>query len=367
MNNLILSKKSFKNKFNTKKISFVEFKNQVKVNYKKPLLIKDLIKTKKITNKEAKFLYTTFFVNRDEFLDNIYDNNLKPIEFDKQKLSHYKKGKRFFSNKDRKQKNMIKNINFDELYFNTTQGIKSPLPNYYNVLKDIYSKKLLDHRLCCRSGLDLMQKFVSSLLSGFYFRASVYNPVMLYWIFENVIKPKKLLTPTLGWCSYLVGALEYEQLEKYVGIDVIPSVCSNARKIGGKKTTIYCKPSESLIPIFKKKYSNYFDSVFFSPPFFTLEQYGGKEQSTKKYPEKELWLNEYWKKTCELCFNSLQKNGKFTYIISNFDQHKDLKRKMLRIAQEFFGKKYDSYRICVNKADFVKHSGNFETLFVFIK
>lgn len=362
----LLSKQKFKNKFKTRKLTFTEFKDKAKVNYKKPLLIKDLIKSKKISNTEAKFLYTTFFTNRDQLLDNIYKSTLEPIEFSKKKLKDYKSGNKFHSNVDRKQKNIVKNINFDELYLNTTHGIDNALPNYYHVLKNIYSKLIFDPRLCCTSGLDLMGKSVSSLLSGFYFRASVYNPVMLYWIFDSVIKPKKLLTPTLGWNSYLIGALEYEQLEKYVGIDVIPSVCNNARKIGGKKSTIYCKPSESLIPTFKKKYSNYFDSVFFSPPFFDLEQYSGNNQSTKKYPEKDKWLDGYWRKTCELCHISLQKNGKFTYIISNYDKHKDLKNKMLNIAKEFFKYK-TSYKIYVKKNGVVKHNNNHETLYIFIK
>jgi hypothetical protein len=362
----ILSRLRFKNKFRTKKISFIEFKNNVLVNYKNPLLIRELIKNKKISNNDAKFLYDIFFVNRDKLLDNIYSSTLEPIEFNKGELKDYKSGKIFHSNIDRKQKNLIKNINFDELYLNTIQGIDSALPNYYHVLKNIYSKLIFDPRLVCPSGLELMKKSVGSLLSGFYFRASVYNPVMLYWIFENVIKPKKLLTPTLGWNSYLIGALEYENLEKYVGIDVIPSVCDNARMIGGKKTTIYCKPSESLIPIFKKKYSNYFDSVFFSPPFFDLEQYSGDNQSTKKYPEKESWLNNYWRKTCELCYISLGKKGKFTYITSNYGKHKDLKSKMYKIAKEFFI--YDtSYKIYVNKNGAVKHNNNHETLYIFIK
>ena len=364
--NKLLSKQEFKNKFKTRKLTFVQFKNKAKVNYKTPILIKDLIKSNKISNIEAEFLYTTFFTNRDKLLDNMYKSTLEPIEFDKKKLKNYKSGKKFHSNVDRRQKNIIKNINFDELYFNTTQGIDNSLPNYYHVLKDIYSKLIFDSRLCCKSGLDLMKSSVSSLLSGFYFRASVYNPVMLYWIFDNVIKPKKLLTPTLGWNSYLIGALEYEQLEEYVGIDVISSVCNNAKEIGGKKATIYCKPSESLIPTFKKKYKNYFDSVFFSPPFFDLEQYDGDNQSTNKYPDKEKWLNNYWKKTCELCYISLSKNGKFTYIISNYEKHKDLKKKMLKIAKEFF--KYNtSYKIYVNKNGVVKHNNNKETLYIFIK
>ena len=370
MNKLILSENSFKNKFKMKKISYEEFKKKAKVNYKTPILLKSLVSKKKITADDMKFIYKTFIENRDNLLKGIYDNNLNLSEFNKKDLKHYKKGKKFLSNKDRKQKNIIKNINFNELYFNTTQGIENSLPNYYIVLKDIYSKLLFDHRLLSNSGLDIMRTSVGSVLSGFYFRASVYNPVMLYWIFDSILKPKKLLTPTLGWCSYLLGALEYKELKEYVGIDVLKSVCDNAKVILKNrkdiKSKIYCKPSESLIKEFKKKYSNNFDTVFFSPPFFNLEIYSGKNQSTSKYPEKEIWLNKYWDKTCELCYNSMIKGGKFTFIISNHSVHKNLRKEMLDISKKYFSY-LDIYSISVNKADFVKHTGNVEKLYILIK
>jgi len=241
------------------------------------------------------------------------------------------------------------------------------VPNYFEVLENIYNKLIFDNRLLSPSGLDLMRKSVLSTLSGFYFRSSVYNPAMLYWIFNNLIEPKKILTPTLGWNSYLYGAIQLEELEEYVGIDVLSSVCKKAKIIGKeKKTTIYCKPSESLIELFKKKYSNYFDSVFFSPPFYDLEIYDGKEQSINKYKTLDEWLDKYWDKTCELCSNSLQKKGKFTYIIANYGKYTNLKKQMLNIAKKYFKYK-KSYKIYVKKPNIINHNENFETLYILEK
>ena len=46
---------------------------------------------------------------------------------------------------------------------------------------------------------------MSSLLSGFYFRASIMNPIVPYSLSKLYDYDFKVLTPTLGWSSYLLG------------------------------------------------------------------------------------------------------------------------------------------------------------------
>ena len=56
------------------------------------------------------------------------------------------------------------------------------------------------------------------------------------------------------------------------------------------------------------KHKNYYDFIFFSPPYFKLELYPGKLQSTSLYPDYKQWLTEYWENTIKLCFTILKKN-----------------------------------------------------------
>ena len=71
-----------------------------------------------------------------------------------------------------------------------------------------------------------------------------------------------------------------------------------------------------------KKYENKVDFVFFSPHYFQLELYKGKNQSTNKYETYEAWLENYWRKTVQMCFNCLKSKGKFVYIIGDYKANK---------------------------------------------
>jgi hypothetical protein len=61
--------------------------------------------------------------------------------------------------------------------------------------------------------------------------------------------------------------------------------------------------------------------VFFSPPYYRLELYAGKNQSTEKYKSYEEWLEKYWMKTIEMCFYVLKPGGKLCYILSNYNSN----------------------------------------------
>jgi tRNA1(Val) A37 N6-methylase TrmN6 len=94
-------------------------------------------------------------------------------------------------------------------------------------------------------------------------------------------------------------------------------------------------------PGFSDKYKNYFDAVFFSPPYFQLELYPGKNQSTVQYKTYEEWLDKYWLKTIQLCYYVLKPGGKMSYILSGYGSHNtkgayDLLADMNAISQKIF-------------------------------
>ena len=159
------------------------------------------------------------------------------------------------------------------------------------------------------------------------------------------LKGKKIFTPTLGWSSYCYGFLECPYVEEYVGTDVINSVCKKTKTFATKhypekKVEIFNSPSENLSKnaSFIKKYTNHFDVVFFSPPYFKLELYSGKNQSTNMYKSYEEWLVKYWEATIQLCFKVLQSNGRLCYILSGYGKNLeyDLVTDMNTVTSKYF-------------------------------
>lgn len=199
-----------------------------------------------------------------------------------------------------------------------------------------------------------------AMLRGTANRASIFNPYTYSWILNNVFPDgKKLLSPVLSWVTPVIGVAN-SKYDELVAIDVIPEVVERAEKLhqysegmrntwfgdDGKKGTFYCCPSEKLDERhnFSEKYSEYFDLVFFSPPYYNLEVYSGGEQSHETWKTYEEWLDGYWKPTVELCYKCLKPGSKFSFVI--VEDYSELNKKripisedMKRIAEYYF--KYD--------------------------
>ena len=118
-------------------------------------------------------------------------------------------------------------------------------------------------------------------------------------------------------------------MEEYVGVDVIKKVCDTTAQIANEnniKNKIYCCPSETLYynEPFMKKYTNYFDYKFFSPPYYELELYEGDLQSTAQYKTYEEWLEKYWNVTMKLCYSLLKENRQLMFVISGYTLKKQI-------------------------------------------
>jgi hypothetical protein len=164
---------------------------------------------------------------------------------------------------------------------------------------------------------------------------------------------------------------------EYVGNDVIPSVCKKTSEFIRKfypdsSFEITCSPSEDLTKKsgFMKKYSGHFDTVFFSPPYYRLELYAGKMQSTHRYRTYEEWLEGYWRKTVQLCYDVLQKDGKMCYIISDYgsdSKEVTLVSDMNRITIDVGFKKVKIYKMFNKSVTVNKQDDNSESICVFVK
>lgn len=321
--------------------SFETFINRAKVRTGNGsvLSLNDYMKGKKITVDVLRAIYN-FIINKKEYLQRFYNTSMKVADLhfggdvaaaSAGAIEPPMKLRELDNNKKSKYKNVIRNMHYDHILEKTKSGIKG-LPSYFTVLNELLTQFIIDYKILTpSSGFYICNGRMGSVLSSLYFRSSIMNPYMVYSLNKSYLHAKRVFTPTLGWTSYMYGFLE-SGVEEYIGTDVIPSVCNKTRKFGetfypDKTIEIYCKPSEDLLNInaFSRKYRAYFDTVFFSPPYYDMETYSGDKQSVRKYPTYELWLEKYWKKTIELCKYVLGPGGKMVYIISDYGEYNLIK------------------------------------------
>ena len=354
--------------FKSKNISYPDFvkKLRIKKSNGDILLVTD-IKDKKIPDKFYKILYKTIVTDKTLYLTNLYNKNLYLKE---DNLSLCVNNNKFTENK-----NVVRNLYYKEILQDT--GTSQPnLRPYLDVLIDLIKFHILDYKLLTPTGISMIKKNqMSSLLSGFYFRASIMNPIVPYSLSKLYDYDFKVLTPTLGWSSYLLGMLHNEHLDTYVGIDVIKKVCSNTRKIANQhkiKNDIYCQPSEDLYhnSKFMTKYKSDIDFVFFSPPYYELELYKGAEQSTNRYNSYEEWLEKYWRVTMKLCYHCLKNNKIMMYIISGYNdknQYINLEKDMNGITKQVGFSYVKKQKMKGSNVGFTKHRTSNELIFIFCK
>jgi len=346
MNELDL--KHFVKLFRSNKISFETFYSKAKVRVNENLFDLDSYKNRKNISKQDIYVLYQVLINKNDYLENFFHTSLE-IKTEigmMDKETPMKKGE-LSNNQKINYKNVIRNMHFEDILEKTTSGFNN-IPSYLKVVKEFFNDYIIDYKLLTKSALEFIRKGrFGSVLSSFYFRASIMNPYLVYSINKTLLQGKKIFTPTLGWSAYAHGFLECKDVEEYVGTDVIPSVCVKTKKLcdlyRNVKTEIFCKPSEKLLEYksFRNKYKQHFDVVFFSPPYFKLENYKSDNQSTENYNSYEEWLSKYWEPTVELCHFVLKKNGKMCYIISDYgsqntEQTYELVKDTKKCARKYF-------------------------------
>ena len=336
--------------------------------------LRDYVKTKdKLTNDDIKQLMENIR-DRDEYLSRFYEVSLKVPDSLAIKDPPMKNGQ-MNNNAVVKYKNVIRNMFYKEILKETKSGIENN-PTFFDVLEDLYINKIIDYKILTPSAIHYMKNGrLGSVFSSFYFRASIMNPYLVYSLNQSVLKGTRIFTPTLGWCSYCYGFLESPGVVEYVGTDVIPRVCKKTSEFArtyypDKTVTIYDSPSEKLLHMkpFITKYASHFDVIFFSPPYYRLEMYPGKKQSTTTYKTYEEWLSGYWENTIKLCHLVLAPGGKMCYILSGYgpDNEYDLIGDMNKIAQKYFTLK--SIQPMNNKNVHVtEHRETDEKIMIFVK
>ena len=339
--------------------------------------LSDYVKSKNIDMNDIRVLHK-HINKRDEYLTRFYTMSLRINEPKIHNVLSPMKINELDNNKQPLCKNIIRSMHMIDILQNTKSGIEN-IPTYMDVLKDIYLKNIIDYKILTPSSLFYMNNGrLGSVFSSYYFRASIMNPYLVYSLNHRLLKGTKIFTPTLGWSSYSYGFLECPMVTEYVGTDVIPSVCTKTKQFakeyyGDKSVKIYCKPSEDLMKLssFTNKYKNYFDVVFFSPPYYRLELYEGKDQSTEKYKTYEEWLHKYWEQTIKMCEYVLQPGGRLCYIVSGYGSEKTTNNLNLVDDMNKITNKYFTYKRTLpmyNKNVHVtKHKETGEQIILFVK
>lgn len=336
--------------------------------------LKDYIEKKGIHLEQIEMIFN-HIRNRNEYLTRFFSVSLKIHEPFQIRNIEPMKPTEMNNNKLVNYKNTIRNMFWIDILKNTKSGFENN-PSYLDVLEDLYFNNIIDYKLLTPSAsFYIKNNRIGSVYSSYYFRASIMNPYLVYSIHKSILKGSRIFTPTLGWASYCCGFLESDEVVEYVATDVIQTVCEKTKQFAtinypNKIVDIYCSPSEDLLlnSEFINKYIDYFDTIFFSPPYYCLELYEGEQQSTFKYNTYELWLEKYWRKTMELCKVVLKKGGKLCYILSGYGSKTrscnkmgfyDLLNDMNVITDEYFTK-IDTQNL-YNKNVFVTKSNHRET------
>lgn len=358
---LYISLDTFLQKFNTTPDLMTYLKNGVvrTPNKLEPLL--DYMRRKEITKEDFMILWHEI-ENKHSYLTRFYKMSLQI----KEDGIHFGEVlspmllKDMNNNTNPLLKNPIRNMYWKEILQKTESGIHN-VPTYLDTVSDLFEKEIVHYKLLSPSSLGKMNRNngnkeveggrFGSVLSSFYFRASIMNPYVPFSLNKRRFRARSVFTPTLGWSSYAYGFLE-SGVTEYVGTDVIPKVCKKTVQFIEKyyenvTKEIYCMPSEELASskAFTGKYKNHFDLVFFSPPYYDLEKYPSSNQSIISYKSYTEWLEGYWRPTVELCYHVLKPEGYMCFIISDYgsqkssNQHYELVKDMSEVVSDIFGKK----------------------------
>jgi hypothetical protein len=373
----ILQLSNFLKLFESDEINFTDFMRKAKVRTSAGLVpLKEYAQRRDIDKAKLRILFENI-LDKNEYLTRFYNLSMRVQPDYMHIIEPPMKNKQMNNNIVINYKNVIRNMHYKGILQETESGLEG-VPTYMNVVKDLYVNYIIDYKILTPSALHYIEQGrLGSVFSSFYFRASIMNPYLVYSLNHSVLKGTKIFTPTLGWSSYCYGFLECPYVLEYVGTDVISDVCKKTQEFAGmyptKKTKIFCEPSENLAKsaAFRNKYREYFDVVFFSPPYYRLELYKGANQSTEKYKTYEDWLEGYWEETIRLCQHVLEKGGRLCYILSgygsdNTKEQYDLLEDMNKITKKYF-KLHSSQPMYNKDVHSTKHKEAAEKIMIFIK
>ena len=186
-------------------------------------------------------------------------------------------------------------------------------------------------------------KTVSGQMS--IFSPTVYNSLLIETDKYAESKKQKLLIPSASWASPILATMNSKNYTELHIVDVQSEVLKTSEELFKHIHTgdllheppydlkTFCVPSEKMTDVIEKEY----DKVFFCPPYYDLELYGGSElQSTSLYKTYKEWLDLYWRKTVNKCDSVLKSSGLFCFVMGKQCRGYEMGNDMKTIAEEKF-------------------------------
>ncbi len=138
-------------------------------------------------------------------------------------------------------------------------------------------------------------------------------------MFYEMFNAKTVCDFSMGWGDRLAGAYAAECVEHYVGLDPRKEnhpIYGKQRDFYEKHTTFFESPTkaefyESPAEDFDySKYNDYFDLVFTSPPYFSVERYShDNTQSWVRYKNIDVWNEHFLHKALGKIIPTVKKGG----------------------------------------------------------
>jgi hypothetical protein len=215
------------------------------------------------------------------------------------------------------------------------------------------------------SGIRKMLKIFSGVQA-----VSNFRPTAAACIYDMYAKDGVVWDMSGGWGGRLLGAV-VGGVKEYIATEpstlTYNGLCDLARDFGEDKCKLHCCGSEEFKP---DKES--LDLCFTSPPYFNLEKYSDEpSQSYIRYNTKQLWIDNYLKKTFENCFYGLKNNG---YMLINIADVKEkhninLESETISTAKSIGFKHVNTHQLALSNVNLrIKESKyKFEPIFVFKK
>lgn len=257
-------------------------------------------------------------------------------------------------------------------------GLLSPKEVFDN---DELFKKVIDKRI--KHGDNMSDSGIRKTLRVFTGAQGVSNfrPTVATYLYNKYAKDGVVWDMSCGFGGRLLGFM-VSDAKKYIGTEPCEltyngllqlkedyrNLFSNSDEISLfdeeplKKIKINKMGSEEYLP---KKES--LDFCFTSPPYFDTEKYSDEDnQSYKKYPTKEEWLNGFLKTTFENCFYGLKKGKYMAINIANVKSFPDLEKETIKIAKKVGFKHEDTlYYLLSSLSKGNKYKK--EPVFIFLK
>ena len=111
---------------------------------------------------------------------------------------------------------------------------------------------------------------------------------------------------------------------------------------------------------------NHYDLSFSSPPYFNTEEYDYEEtQSFVRYPQQEVWRDNFLKVVIENNYKALKDNGYFVINVANVKTYPELENDVLELSKQAGFTYVKTYKMALSKL--MGGGYKYEPIFVFQK